>query len=414
MASKSVLGIVLAGGAGNPPQPADGGPGETGRPVRRPVPADRLRAVQPGQRRHPEDLRAHPVQEPQPGPAHLHHVADELPARQLRDPGPGPAAARPALVHRLGRRHLPVDEPDQRRAAGHRGRLRRRPRVPDGPDADDRPPRAAGRGRDRGGHPGAAQRGVRVRRISAAGRHGRSTRSWRSPPTRRPCRATRTRRYSSMGNYVFDTDVLVDALRKDADDEASPHDIGGNIIPKLVRSGARTPTTSPLNEVPGATARDAATGATSARSTSYFDAHMDLCAVEPIFNLYNDQWPILTLRAVAAAGQVRARGGGPDRAGDRQPGQPRRGDLRRAGPPVRALARGAGEQLGHRGAVGAAAQHRGSAGTRWSGTRSSTRTSWCRRGRRSAWTRTTTGRAASRSRPAASPWWARARRSYRD
>ena len=27
---------------------------------------------------------------------------------------------------------------------------------------------------------------------------------------------------------------------------------------------------------------------------SYFDAHMDLCAVEPVFNLYNDQWPILT------------------------------------------------------------------------------------------------------------------------
>ena len=35
-------------------------------------------------------------------------------------------------------RHLPVDEPDQRRAAGHRDRVRRGPRVPDGPDADDR------------------------------------------------------------------------------------------------------------------------------------------------------------------------------------------------------------------------------------------------------------------------------------
>src|SRR6202047_1835006 len=36
--------------------------------------------------------------------------------------------------------------------------------------------------------------------------------------------------YSSMGNYVFDTDVLVDALRKDADDDSSRHDIGGPII----------------------------------------------------------------------------------------------------------------------------------------------------------------------------------------
>jgi ADP-glucose pyrophosphorylase len=58
---------------------------------------------------------------------------------------------------RLGPRHLPVDEPDQRRAAGHRYRLRRRPRVPDGSDAVDRPPRAARGGRDGGGHPGAAQ-----------------------------------------------------------------------------------------------------------------------------------------------------------------------------------------------------------------------------------------------------------------
>ena len=44
--------------------------------------------------------------------------------------------------------------------------------------------------------------------------------------------------YSSMGNYVFDTNVLVDALRKDADDDSSRHDMGGNIIPMLVRDGS--------------------------------------------------------------------------------------------------------------------------------------------------------------------------------
>ncbi len=44
--------------------------------------------------------------------------------------------------------------------------------------------------------------------------------------------------YSSMGNYVFDTDVLVDALRKDAEDDSSRHDIGGNIIPNLVQNGS--------------------------------------------------------------------------------------------------------------------------------------------------------------------------------
>ena len=97
---------------------------------------------------------------------------------------------------------------------------------------------------------------------------------------------------------------------------------------------------------------------------SYFDAHMDLCAVEPVFNLYNDRWPILTHVPSAAARQVRARRGRPGRTRDQQPGQQRRHRLRRAGQPVRALARGAGEQLVDGRAVGAAAQHRRSAATR--------------------------------------------------
>ena len=100
--------------------------------------------------------------------------------------------------------------------------------------------------------------------------------------------------YSSMGNYVFDTDVLVDALRKDADDDSSRHDIGGNIIPNLVRNGSAQAYDFSLNEVPGATPRDAGYWRDVGSLESYFDAHMDLCAVEPIFNLYNDQWPILT------------------------------------------------------------------------------------------------------------------------
>ncbi|HLI39869.1 MAG TPA: sugar phosphate nucleotidyltransferase, partial [Streptosporangiaceae bacterium] len=44
--------------------------------------------------------------------------------------------------------------------------------------------------------------------------------------------------YASMGNYVFDADVLVDALRKDAADEESRHDMGGSIVPMLVRNGS--------------------------------------------------------------------------------------------------------------------------------------------------------------------------------
>ena len=100
--------------------------------------------------------------------------------------------------------------------------------------------------------------------------------------------------YASMGNYVFDTNVLVDALRKDADDDSSRHDMGGNIIPMLVGNGIAQAYNFADNKVPGATARDAGYWRDVGTIDSYFDAHMDLCAVEPVFNLYNDRWPILT------------------------------------------------------------------------------------------------------------------------
>jgi glucose-1-phosphate adenylyltransferase len=100
--------------------------------------------------------------------------------------------------------------------------------------------------------------------------------------------------YSSMGNYVFDTDVLVDALRKDAADDSSRHDMGGSIVPMLVRNGSAQAYDFTRNKVPGATGRDAGYWRDVGTLDSYFDAHMDLCAVEPIFNLYNEGWPILT------------------------------------------------------------------------------------------------------------------------
>jgi len=100
--------------------------------------------------------------------------------------------------------------------------------------------------------------------------------------------------YASMGNYVFDTDVLVDALRKDADDDDSRHDIGGNIIPMLVRDGCAQAYDFSTNKVPGALPEDQAYWRDVGSLDAYFEAHMDLCAVQPLFNLYNDRWPILT------------------------------------------------------------------------------------------------------------------------
>jgi len=100
--------------------------------------------------------------------------------------------------------------------------------------------------------------------------------------------------YASMGNYVFDTDVLVEALRRDAADDASRHDMGGDIIPMLVGQGRAHAYNFLDNTVPGAGERDAGYWRDVGTLDSYFDAHMDLCAVHPVFNLYNDDWPILT------------------------------------------------------------------------------------------------------------------------
>jgi glucose-1-phosphate adenylyltransferase len=100
--------------------------------------------------------------------------------------------------------------------------------------------------------------------------------------------------YASMGNYLFDSDVLVDSLRKDAVDSASRHDMGGDIIPMLVGQRAAQVYNFLDNEVPGATERDAGYWRDVGTLDSYYEAHMDLCAVLPVFSLYNSQWPILT------------------------------------------------------------------------------------------------------------------------
>jgi glucose-1-phosphate adenylyltransferase len=97
-----------------------------------------------------------------------------------------------------------------------------------------------------------------------------------------------------MGNYVFDSDVLVEVLKKDAADDGSRHSMGGDIIPMLVRERAAHVYDFLQNKVPGASAHDRGYWREVGTLDSYFDAHMDLCAVHPVFNLYNDRWPILT------------------------------------------------------------------------------------------------------------------------
>jgi len=100
--------------------------------------------------------------------------------------------------------------------------------------------------------------------------------------------------YVSMGNYVFTTQVLLEALRFDAADPSSLHDMGTNIIPMLTAGGLARVYDFDTNIVPGATERDSGYWRDVGSLDTYHDAHMDLVSVHPIFNLYNRRWPILS------------------------------------------------------------------------------------------------------------------------
>jgi len=97
-----------------------------------------------------------------------------------------------------------------------------------------------------------------------------------------------------MGNYVFSADVLRECVTQDAEDSASAHDVGGNLIPMLVEQGGAEVYDFSRNEVPGASEREHGYWRDVGTLDAFWEAHMDLISVDPIFNLYNREWPILT------------------------------------------------------------------------------------------------------------------------
>ncbi|CAN5919523.1 glucose-1-phosphate adenylyltransferase [soil metagenome] len=100
--------------------------------------------------------------------------------------------------------------------------------------------------------------------------------------------------FASMGNYIFSIDTLRQAISEDANDDNSDHDLGGDIIPMLVDRNEAYVYDFSRNDVPGATERDRDYWRDVGTLDAYYDAHMDLVSVDPMFNLYNRQWPIYT------------------------------------------------------------------------------------------------------------------------
>lgn len=130
--------------------------------------------------------------------------------------------------------------------------------------------------------------------IIDAGGDGRIRSFVEKPAEPPPMPGDPDRAFASMGNYVFTTDVLRRTIVADADDNDSQHDMGKNIIPLLVAQGLAWVYDFGKNQVPGQSEREIGYWRDVGSLDAYYQASMDLVAVEPVFDLYNRKWPILT------------------------------------------------------------------------------------------------------------------------
>ena len=114
------------------------------------------------------------------------------------------------------------------------------------------------------------------------------------PKVPKPMPGNEEMAYSSMGNYIFNADVLIKALVQDAS-QPGTHDFGRDIIPALIRAHRVYGYDFLENVVPGLHPyeewgywRDVGT------LDAYWQANMDVLGETPIFDLRNVNWPILT------------------------------------------------------------------------------------------------------------------------
>ena len=102
------------------------------------------------------------------------------------------------------------------------------------------------------------------------------------------------RAYASMGNYLFNKDLLIEVLEHDATKPGS-HDFGRNIIPHLLDSHRVFAYNFQDNSVPGVRSyEEPAYWRDVGSLDAYWQAHIDLLGERPIFDLRNNSWPILT------------------------------------------------------------------------------------------------------------------------
>jgi glucose-1-phosphate adenylyltransferase len=98
------------------------------------------------------------------------------------------------------------------------------------------------------------------------------------------------RMYASMGIYIFRHQALAEELLEDAHTDNSQHDFGKDIIPKMVKKGAKVMAYNFIDE----NRKEAKYWRDIGTIDAYYEANMDLIDVAPVFNLYDKNWPIRT------------------------------------------------------------------------------------------------------------------------
>lgn len=102
-----------------------------------------------------------------------------------------------------------------------------------------------------------------------------------------------THAYASMGNYLFNTDVLVEALEACRDIDGS--DFGKHVLPRLMDTGGLYAYDFDKNRIPGVKSTEEATYWRDVGTLdAYYEAHMDVLGMQPRFDVFNARWPIFS------------------------------------------------------------------------------------------------------------------------
>ncbi len=100
---------------------------------------------------------------------------------------------------------------------------------------------------------------------------------------------------ASMGNYIFDKEILLDSLNKDANIESSHHDFGKDVIPMMLSEGKNIYVYNfSSNSFPGMAPAEQGYWRDVGSIDAYWQANMDLLAYSPELNLYSKEWPLRT------------------------------------------------------------------------------------------------------------------------